>query len=107
MPASTSISPAAKHVTEVIARAAGWTFGQARFAGSRIVFDARGAGHSLPGTSDIYSIPASCDSGTCSFPASATNLTHNAALDNVDPAWTSANAPLVALGTPGATRPWR
>ena len=44
--------------------------------------------------------PASCDSGTCSFPASATNLTRNAAADNVDPAWTSASAPLVALGTP-------
>ena len=100
VPASTSVSPAVKHVTEVIAQPPGWTFGQARFAGSRIVFDARGEGHSLPGTSDIFSIPASCDSGSCSFPASATNLTHNAALDNVDPAWTSAGAPLVALGTP-------
>ena len=100
VPASTSVSPAAKHVTEVIAQPPGWTFGQARFAGSRIVFDARGEGHSLPGTSDIFSISASCDSGTCSFPASATNLTHNAAADNVDPAWTSAGAPLVALGTP-------
>ncbi len=100
VPASTSVTPAAKHVTEVIAQPPGWTFGQARFAGSRIVFDARGEGHSLAGTSDIFSIPASCDSGTCSFPASATNLTRNAALDNVDPAWTSAGAPLVALGTP-------
>ena len=100
VPASTSISPAAKHVTEVIAQPPGWTFGQARFAGSRIVFDARGEGHSVAGTSDIYSISAKCDSGTCSFPASATNLTRNAGLDNVDPAWTSAAAPLVALGTP-------
>jgi len=100
VPASTSVSPAVKHVTEVIAEPRGWAFGQARFAGSRIVFDAHGEGHSLPGTSDVYSIPASCDSGTCSFPASATNLTHNAALDNVGVAWTSASAPLVALGTP-------
>jgi hypothetical protein len=100
VPASTAVSPAAKHVTEVIAEPPGWTFGQARFAGSRIVFDAHGEGRSLPGTSDIYSIPASCDSGTCSFPASATNLTRNAGLDNVDAAWTSQSAPLVALGTP-------
>ena len=32
--------PGAKPVTEVIAQPAGWTFGQARFAGSKIVFDA-------------------------------------------------------------------
>jgi hypothetical protein len=96
--ASTSKSPASKAVTEVIAEPPGWTFGQARFAGSRIVFDARGAGHGTPGTSDIYSISASCDSGTCAFPLNATNLTHDAKADNVDPAWTSAAAPLLALG---------
>ena len=42
--ASTSVAPAAKTVTELIAEPPGWTFGQARFAGSKIVFDARGAG---------------------------------------------------------------
>jgi hypothetical protein len=96
--ASTSQSPASKTVTEVIAEPPGWTFGQARFAGSRIVFDAHGAGHGTPGTSDIYSISASCDSGSCAFPLNATNLTHDATADNVDPAWTSAAAPLLALG---------
>jgi hypothetical protein len=96
--ASTSKSPASKAVTEVIAEPPGWTFGQARFAGSRIVFDAHGAGHDTPGTSDIYSISASCDSGTCAFPLNATNLTRDAKADNIDPAWTSAAAPLLALG---------
>jgi hypothetical protein len=96
--ASTSKSPASKAVTEVIAEPPGWTFGQARFAGSRIVFDAHGAGHDTPGTSDIYSISASCDSGSCAFPLNATNLTHDAKADNIDPAWTSAAAPLLALG---------
>jgi hypothetical protein len=100
VPASTAVSPAAKHVTEVLAEPPGWTFGTARFAGTKIVFDAHGEGHSLPATSDIYTISASCDSGTCSFPASATNLTRKPTADNVDPAWTSATAPLVALGTP-------
>jgi hypothetical protein len=103
--ASTSVPPARKQIAELIAEPPGWTFGQARFAGSKIVFDARGEGHSVAGTSDIYEISSKCDSGTCSFPDSATNLTHNASADNVDPAWTSAAAPLVALGAapaPGA-----
>jgi hypothetical protein len=99
-PSSTAIAPGAKKVTEVIAEPPGWTFGQARFAGKQIVFDARGNGHSTPGTSDIYSISANCDSGTCAFPANAVNLTAKAAADNIDPAWTSAVAPLVALGDP-------
>ena len=98
--ASTSVAPATKHVTEVLAEPPGWTFGQARFAGSKIVFDAQGGGHGAAGTSDIYTIPANCDAGTCSFPASATNVTHNPSQDNVDPAWTSAAAPLAALGSP-------
>jgi hypothetical protein len=96
--ASTTIPPAQKQVTELIAEPPGWTFGQARFAGSKVVFDAAGQGHSAPHTSDIYEISATCDSGTCSFPASATNLTRNASADNVDPAWTSAAAPLLRLG---------
>jgi hypothetical protein len=103
--ASTSVPAAGKQITEVIAEPPGWTFGQARFAGSKIVFDAHGKGHSVPGTSDIYAISSKCDLGTCSFPASATNLTRNASADNVDPAWTSAAAPLLALGAapaPGA-----
>jgi hypothetical protein len=96
--ASTTVSPASKQVTELIAEPPGWTFGQARFAGTRVVFDAAGNGHSSPGTSDIYSISASCDSGTCSFPASAKNLTHDPGADNIDPAWTSAAAPLAPFG---------
>ena len=98
--ATTGVGPSTKHVTQVIAEPPGWTFGQARFAGSKIVFDAKGEGRGIPGTSDIYTIPASCDSGTCSFPASATNITHNPAQDNVTPAWTSAAAPLSPLGDP-------
>jgi hypothetical protein len=103
--ASTTVPPADKQITELLAEPPGWTFGQARFAGSKIVFDARGEGRSLPGTSDIYEISSKCDSGTCSFPASATNLTRDAGADNLDPAWTSAAAPLPAVGgapAPGA-----
>ena len=96
--ASTSAPAATKQVAELIAEPPGWTFGQARFAGSKVVFDARGEGHSVPNTSDIYAISAKCGSGTCSFPQSATNLTNNAAADNIDPAWTSAAAPLSAVG---------
>ena len=98
-----------KQVAELlIAEPPGWSFGQARFAGTRIVFDARGEGHSTPNTSDIYSISAKCDSGTCSFPASATNLTNDPTADNLAPAWTSATAPLIALGaTPSAGAPAR
>jgi hypothetical protein len=96
--ATTASAPAAKTVTEVIAEPPGWTFGQARFAGSKIVFDAAGAGKSTPATSDIYSISANCNAGTCAFPANATNLTHDPSADNVEPAWTSATAPLVGAG---------
>ena len=87
-----------KTVTELISEPPGWTFGQARFAGSHVIFSAAGEGHSKAGTSDIYSISASCNSGTCAFPLNATNLTNDAAADNVDPAWTSAAAPLPPLG---------
>jgi hypothetical protein len=103
--ASTASSPARKSVTEVLAEPPGWTFGQARFAGSRIVFDARGNGRSTPGTGDIYSIAASCDSGTCAFPQDASNLTHDAAANNVDPAWTSAAAPILAAGHSASATP--
>ncbi|MGA2469573.1 MAG: hypothetical protein ABSG64_02650 [Solirubrobacteraceae bacterium] len=99
-PATTAVAPASKTVTEVIAEPPGWTFGQARFAGSRIVFDAAGEGSAMPGTSDIYSISAKCDAGTCAFPANASNLTHDPSADNIDPAWTSAAPPLVAAGDP-------
>jgi hypothetical protein len=103
--ASTTIPAADKQITELIAEPPGWTFGQARFAGSKVVFDARGEGRSVPGTSDIYEIPSTCDSGSCSFPASATDLTRDPSADNIDPSWTSAAAPLPALGAapaPGA-----
>jgi hypothetical protein len=99
-PSSTAIAPGSKKITELIAEPPGWTFGQARFAGKKIIFDAHGNGHSMPGTSDIYSISAGCDSGTCAFPANATNLTAKAANDNIEPAWTSAVAPIVPLDHP-------
>jgi hypothetical protein len=99
-PSSTAIAPGSKKITELIAEPPGWTFGQARFAGTKVIFDAAGNGHSRTGTSDIYSISAGCDSGTCAFPANATNLTAKASNDNVDPAWTSAVAPLVPLDHP-------
>jgi hypothetical protein len=89
--------PGVKPVTEIVAQPAGWTFGQARFAGANIVFDAH---QQLNGktTGDIYSIAASCGTvNTCTFPASATDLTKNPLVDNSDPAWTSATAPLAPL----------
>jgi hypothetical protein len=91
----------AKPVTEVLAQPPGWTFGQARFAGTKIVFDAHREIHGRR-TGDIYTVPASCDTSTCSFPADATNLTNDAAVDSSDPAWTSATVPLQAL--PGTSR---
>ena len=99
-PSSTSIAPGAKKITELLSEPPGWTFGQARFAGTKVIFDAHGNGHSTPGTSDIYSISAGCDSGTCAFPANATNLTAKPGNDNIDPTWTSAVAPLVPLDHP-------
>jgi hypothetical protein len=89
--------PGFKPVTEVLAQPAGWLFGQARFAGSKIVFDAHQASGTKP-TGDIYTIPASCSiAGGCTFPASATDLTNDPSADNSDPAWTSATAPLQSL----------
>jgi hypothetical protein len=90
-----------KPVTEVLAQPAGWTFGQARFAGTKIVFDAHRDVHGRP-TGDIYTVPASCNTTTCSFPTDATNLTNDPAVDSSDPAWTSATVPLQAL--PSAPR---
>jgi hypothetical protein len=98
--ASTNTAPGAKAITEVVAQPPGWTFSQARFAGKLIVFDAAGRGASTPDTSDIYSVAANCDAGSCQFPSTATNLTNNAGADNIDPAWTSTRAPLVAEGSP-------
>ena len=88
--------PGQKPVTELIAQPAGWTFGQARFAGSKIVFDAHQqvAGKT---TGDIYAISAGCTAASCTFPASATNLTNDPLADSSDPAWTSATTPLAPL----------
>jgi hypothetical protein len=90
-------TPGAKPVVEIVAQPAGWTFGQARFAGTRIVFDAH---QQVSGktTGDIYSIPASCGTvNACTFPASATDLTNDPQADNSDPAWSSATTPLAPL----------
>jgi len=95
--------PGAKPVSEVIAQPAGWTFGQARFAGSKIVFDAHQHLKATT-TGDIYTVPAACTTATCSFPSSATNLTNDAAADSSDPAWTSASSPIAALKVPGPPR---
>ena len=66
--------------------------------GLEVVFDAHGEGRSTADTSDIYAISASATPVPAAFPQNATNLTRNAAADNIEPAWTSAAAPLVALG---------
>jgi hypothetical protein len=82
-----------KPVTELVAQPAGWTFGQARFAGSKIVFDAH---QQVAGKTngDIYAMSANCTATSCAFPASAVNLTNDAPADSADPAWTSATEPL-------------
>jgi len=104
--ATTSVPPSAKTVSELISEPTGWTFGQARFAGSKVIFSAAGNGSAKAGTSDIYSISAGCNTGTCAFPANASDLTHDPAADNVDPTWTSAAAPLPPLGdTTSASAP--
>ena len=78
-------TPGVKPVTEVIAQPAGWTFGQARFAGSDIVFDAhQQVGGRRPGTS-TRSRRAARTVNACTFPASATDLTNDAAADDSDP----------------------
>jgi hypothetical protein len=98
--------PATKTVTEAIVQPAGWTFGQARFAGSKIVFDA----HQQVGTTttgDIFTIPANCTVATCTFPVSATNLTNDPPANSKDPSWTSASEPLAPLrvaGGPSVTK---
>jgi hypothetical protein len=97
-------TPGVKPVPEIVAQPAGWTFGQARFAGTNIVFDAHRQVNGKP-TGDIYSIPASCGTvNTCTFPASATDLTNDALVDNSDPAWTSAATPLAPLHVPTGSR---
>lgn len=56
----------------------------ARFiGGDRVVFSAQG---------NLWTIPASCTAATCTFPASATQLTHDdgSATQDLDPTWTSA-----------------
>ena len=97
-------TPGVKPVTEIVAQPAGWTFGQARFAGANIVFDAHQQVNGKT-TGDIYSIPASCGTANaCTFPASATDLTNDATADNSDPAWTSATTPLASLSVPALPR---
>lgn len=96
----------AKPITEVLAQPTGWTFGQARFAGSKLVFDAHQQVGSMI-TGDIYTIPANCTVATCTFPTSATNLTHDPTANSSNPAWTSATerlAPLRVPGGPGVTK---
>jgi hypothetical protein len=95
--------PSTKPVTELIAQPAGWTFGQARFAGAKIVFDAHDFVSGKP-AGDIYAISASCAPATCTFPANATNLTNDPTANSSDPAWTSANSPLQALKSTGLPR---
>jgi hypothetical protein len=95
--------PGAKPVTEVLSQPVGWSFGQARFAGAKIVFDAHQQ-HNGAATGDIYTVPATCTAASCTFPTAATNLTHDAAADSSDPAWTSASAPLPALSVAGHPR---
>jgi hypothetical protein len=90
-------TPGLKAVTELVAQPAGWTFGQARFAGSNIVFDAHQVVDGKT-TGDIYTIPASCSTANgCTFPASASDLTNHPTADNSDPSWTSATARLAPL----------
>jgi hypothetical protein len=90
-------TPGFKAVTEVVAQPAGWTFGQARFAGSNIVFDAHQVVDGKT-TGDIYTIPASCSTANgCTFPAGASDLTNHPTADNSDPSWTSATARLAPL----------
>jgi hypothetical protein len=89
--------PGQKPVTEVLPQPAGWTFGQARFAGANIVFDAH---QQIDGrqTGDIYTIPADCGAPVaCSFPASARDLSNDPTADSSDPAWTSATTPIAPL----------
>ena len=98
--------PATKPVTEVLAQPSGWTFGQARFAGSKIVFDAHEqvAGKT---TGDIFTVPANCTAATCTFPSSATNLTNDPPANSTNPAWTSATESLASLrvaGGPSVTK---
>ena len=95
--------PSTKPVKELIAQPAGWTFGQARFAGTKIVFDAHDVVSGKP-SGDIYAISADCTAATCTFPTSATNLTNDPTANSSDPAWTSANAPLQGLKVAGLPR---
>jgi hypothetical protein len=95
--------PSTKPVTELVAQPAGWTFGQARFAGSKIVFDAHDVVSGKP-AGDVYAISAACTAATCTFPANATNLTNDPTANSSDPAWTSATAPLEALKVAGLPR---
>ena len=104
---SSRVSSRVSHILESYVESGhpGWVFGEARFAGSKIVFDARGGGHSSAGMSDIYSISTSCDSGSCAFPLNAANLTRDAAANNVDPTWTAAAAPILGLGQNAPSSP--
>lgn len=74
--------------TYVIAAPASWTFVSPRYAANgRIYFDAEHQIDQNNSTGDVYSIPASCTSATCTFPGSATQITTTGDVTNV--AWTA------------------
>jgi hypothetical protein len=73
-------APGFRHV---LADPAGNDFSSPRFMGpaqDRVIFGAAG---------ELWTIPASCTAATCSFPASATQVTTGG--DNSAPAWTARN----------------
>jgi hypothetical protein len=83
--------------TYVLAAPAGWTFVSPRYAGNgRIYFDGEHQVDQNTTTGDVYSIPATCTSATCSFPGSATQITTTGDVTNV--AWTSKTIPLPGSG---------
>jgi hypothetical protein len=85
----------------VLGAPASWTFYSPRFAGDgRIYFDAAHQVDQNTTTGDVYSIPATCTSATCSFPNSATQITHTGDVTNV--AWTAKTIPLPSSGSTGS-----
>jgi hypothetical protein len=75
-------------VTHVVQSPAGTPFSSPRFAGARILFVA---------DRDVWSVPATCTQATCSFPASATQLTTSGDVGAIG--WTSSTTPVKALTT--------
>lgn len=86
--------------TYVLGAPSSWTFYSPRFAANgRIYFDATHQVDQNTSTGDIYSISASCTSATCSFPNSATQITHTGDVSNV--AWTAKTIPLPSTSSTG------